>query len=70
MKRVIEMFDVESEMAVRIAWPDSGEPTVSFMHDTGKACNVVPASVVQLAASVSINPELLTKQDATALEVV
>lgn len=64
MKRIIEMFDVTSETAVRIAWPDSGEAVVSFMGDTGKTCNSVPASVVQLAASVVADPRVLVRAEA------
>jgi hypothetical protein len=71
VKRVVEMFDVESEMAVRIAWPDDdSEAQVSFMGDTGSGCSTIPASVVQLAASVAANPSVLTMQDATCLEIV
>lgn len=69
MKRVIEMFDVSSACAVRIAWPDSGEAQISFMADTGKRLSSIPASVVQLAASVAQDPHVLTDH-ARPVEVV
>lgn len=57
--RTVELFDVTSETAVRIVWPTDGEPEVRFLTIGGKSLHVLPASVVQLAASVLRDPSVL-----------
>jgi hypothetical protein len=59
-KRTVELFDVMSDMVVRIAWPagEEEEPVVRFFGQNGKG---VPASVVALAAAVLRNPDTIAQ---------
>jgi len=60
--RSVELFDVVSETAVRILWHDDGrEPEVRFLTIGGKSMHVLPAGVVQLAASVLNDPTVLDR---------
>lgn len=68
-RRVVEMFDVTSETAVRIIWPEEGEPEVRFLTLGGKSLHCLPASVVTLAASVLRDPGTL-ERNAEPVEVV
>lgn len=66
--RTVELFDVMSETAVRIVWPEDGaEPEVRFLTIGGKSLHVLTAGAVQLAASVLRDPTVL---DRVATETV
>ena len=67
MKRVIELFDVASDVAVSICWPDEGEAQVRFTTPAGKNVHTLPASAVQLAARVSADPLVLERAGARRL---
>lgn len=56
----LELYDVETETAVRIGWPAAGErePMIRFKVAGGRAVTL-PASVVQLAVAVLRDPTLL-----------
>lgn len=62
MGRTVELFDCVTDTAVRLSWPadESREPVVRFEMAGGRALTL-PASVVQLAAAVLRDPEVLAR---------
>jgi hypothetical protein len=68
-KRVVEMLDTSSEVAVRIVWMDEAEPEVRFLTMHGKSLHVLPAGAVRLAAAVLNDPAIL-ERNAEPVEVV
>lgn len=60
MSRTIELLDVTCDTTVRLSWPESEnqEPMVRFQR-AGRPALTLPASVVELAAAVLRNPDLL-----------
>lgn len=60
MGRTIKLVDVSCDTTVQLSWPEDEqrEPVVRF-QPAGRPAMTLPASLVELAAAVLRNPDLL-----------